>query len=203
MSYRKPLLAFVALAALSGGVAFATDTLPAGAPKPPQAKLAALDKNGDGFVDRGEATADPKLAAKFDELDKDKDGKLSADELRRGFGQRGHDWRDGGPFARLDTDKDGRISREEAKADPRFAERFDQLDVDKDGFIDKADFRARATQRRDAWFASADTDKDGKLSKAEFDAAVAQHKGFWGGPGHGPHDAKRPLPDKPAVPPQS
>lgn len=206
MTHRKPLLALAVLAALSAGVAFAADTLPGDAPKPPGARFAALDKNGDGFIDRSEAAADPRLAAKFDELDRNQDGKLSPDELRRHAGPRMHGMRDGGVFARLDTNKDGRISREEAQADPRFAGRFDQLDVNKDGFVDKADFEARAKQRRDAWFAAADTDKDGKLSKAEFDAAAARHTWFRAGPEHGPHDGKsgkHPVPAKPAVPPQS
>lgn len=203
MTYRKPLLVLAVLATLSAGVAFAADTLPADAPKPPGARLAALDRNGDSVIDRSEAAADPKLAAKFDELDKNQDGKLSPDELRHHFGHRGHDRRDGGLFAKLDTNKDGRISREEAKADPKFAERFDRMDVNKDGFVDKADFEAGAKQRRDEWFAKADTDKDGKLSRAEFDAAAARHGRFWGGFEHGPRDGKHPMPAKPEVPPQS
>ena len=116
--------------------------------------------------------ANPRLAAKFDELDKNKDGKLSRDELPR--------WKHGRPggrggerWAKLDANKDGRISREEAKADPRLAERFDQLDLNKDGYLDKVDRELRMKQHRDAWFAAADTNKDGQLSKAEFDAAMA------------------------------
>ena len=35
------------------------------------------DTNGDGVIDRSEAAANPRLAAKFDELDKNKDGKLA------------------------------------------------------------------------------------------------------------------------------
>lgn len=74
-------------------------------------------------------------------------------------------------WAKLDANKDGRISRDEAKADSKFAARFDQMDINKDGFVDRADREQRMQQHRDAWFAKADTDKDGKLSKAEFDAA--------------------------------
>ncbi|MEE7548668.1 calcium-binding protein [Xanthomonas sp. Kuri4-1] len=192
MTYRKPLLVLAVLAAMSTATvtAFADPALDA--PKPGPAKL---DKNGDGFIDRSEAAAAPKLAARFDALDTNKDGKLSRDELPRHDGRRGR-----GPagdrLAKLDTDKDGRISRAEAKADPKFAERFDAMDVNKDGFVDRADFQARARQHRDEWFAAADTDKDGKLSKAEFDAASAQR----GPHGRGDHDGKRPLPKPAPVP---
>lgn len=231
MTYRKPLLVLAVLAALSAGVAFAADNTPPDQTKPLNAKFVALDKNGDGVIDRSEAVADPKLAAKFDELDKNKDGKLTPDEFRHRFayGEHGryeHHGRHGehgrALFAKLDANKDGRISREEAQADPKFAARFDRLDVNKDGFVDKADFEARAKQRRDEWFAAADTNKDGKLSKAEFDAAAAKHgrfgREFGHGPrdGRGPHDGKQWQHDKgqqgkgtssqpaaPAVPPQS
>ena len=192
MTHRTPLIALAVLAALSAGAFAAT---PAAKPDPQRHGPASLDKNGDGFIDRSEAAASPRLASAFDTLDKDKDGKLSREELRQGrHGNRGPGARkpgghEGGFLARLDTNKDGRVSRDEAKADAKFAERFDAMDANKDGFIDKADFQARAQQHRDRWFAEADTDKDGKLSKAEFDAASAKRAGF-----------DRPRPPKAAKP---
>jgi len=198
MINRKPLIVLAVLAALSSASAFAVDTPPSDGGQP--RGLSRLDTNGDGVIDRAEAAKSPRLAQDFDKLDKNKDGKLSKDELpqRGDFRRGGHDF-----MAKLDTNKDGRVSRDEAKADPKFAARFDEMDVNKDGFVDKADFQARMKQRQDAWFAAADTDKDGKLSKAEFDAAAAKRP--FGGPGphgdHGPrgghgHDGKggRPQP---------
>lgn len=191
MRNRKPLLLLALLLSTgAAGLAMAADVPPpAGAP--PRAKL---DTNGDGVIDRAEAAKAPHLAAQFDTLDKNKDGKLSRDELPRWHGKR-HGRGPGGReemMAKLDTNKDGRISREEAKADPRLAARFDQMDVNKDGYLDKADRELGRKQHRDAWFAAADTNKDGQLSKAEFDAA----KGPMGGPRGGHRDGKPPMPPK-------
>lgn len=186
MRNRKPLLLLALLLSTgAAGLAMAADV------PPPRAKL---DTNGDGVIDRAEAAKAPRLAAQFDTLDKNKDGKLSRDELPRWHGKR-HGRGPGGReemMAKLDTNKDGRISREEAKADPRLAARFDQMDVNKDGYLDKADRELGRKQHRDAWFAAADTNKDGQLSKAEFDAA----KGPMGGPRGGHRDGKPPMPPK-------
>ena len=167
-THRKPLLLLAMLLATSAtGLVFAaapTSTSPA-----PQR----LDANNDGVVDRQEAAARPHLAQRFDELDKNKDGKLAGDEMPR-RGQRGPG---GHPFAELDKDKDGRVSKAEAAADPKFAERFAKMDANQDGFVDKADRELAGKQHRDDWFESADSNNDGSLSKAEYDAAHAKRNG--------------------------
>jgi len=181
---RKTLLTLAVLTALAAGTALAA-TAPAPATSAQTApRVVKLDSNGDGSVDRSEAAKHPRLAGKFDELDKNKDGKLTKDEMPARHGH-GHDRRGHGPreaMSRLDTDKDGRISRAEATAaEGRMATRFDQMDANKDGYVDRADHEIRVKQRKDEWFAAADTDKDGKLSRAEVEAVKPRH-GERGGP---------------------
>ncbi|WP_449466287.1 EF-hand domain-containing protein [Stenotrophomonas humi] len=188
MTQRKPLLLLAMLLATSAtGLAIAAT--PNGA-KPAPVRM---DSNGDGVIDRQEAAAHPRLAERFDDLDKNKDGKLARDEMpapRHGMrhdrhhgGMRGG--REGGFMMRgMDADNDGRISAAEHRA------QFDRLDVNKDGYIDRADRQARAEQRRVEWFAKADTDKDGKLSPAELEAARGKN-GTRGS--HGPRTPMAPL----------
>jgi Ca2+-binding EF-hand superfamily protein len=45
------------------------------------AEFAKLDKNKDGFIDKTEATMEPKLLGKWAEADTNKDGKISKEEF--------------------------------------------------------------------------------------------------------------------------
>ncbi|MEO6517891.1 MAG: hypothetical protein ABIO17_02695 [Pseudoxanthomonas sp.] len=187
---RKTLLTLAVLTALSSATAFAASQSHAtDVATPPRARL---DLNNDGFIDKNEAAKTPRLAARFADLDVDKDGKLSKQEMQnwaagKHGGRHGHDVNGEGRrerMAKLDTNQDSRISRAEAAAgEGKLAARFEQMDVNKDGFIDRADHEARAKQRMDQWFTAADTDKDGKLSRAEVDASTAKYGGR-GGPRH-------------------
>ena len=182
---KTPFLIVAALLAVSAGPALAQSADKVEAP----AARKSLDANNDGVVDRAEAAAHPRLAARFDTLDANKDGRLERGELPRGHGKHGRRG-PGSHLVALDTDKDGRISQAEAAAEPKFAARFARLDANGDGFVDRADRQALARQRHDEWFKAADADKDGKLSKAEFDAAHARRaeeaaKRGWG-PGRAP-----------------
>jgi Ca2+-binding EF-hand superfamily protein len=67
-------------------------------------------------------------------LDKNKDGKLDADELKAMRHQL-IEQRADHLIKRLDTDKDGKISRAEAKG--QLKADFDRLDLNKDGFINR------------------------------------------------------------------
>jgi len=157
------------------------------------------DRNGDGFLQREEVP--PYLRDRFDDLDTNKDGKLSRDELEKAGGsleprRRPSDFvyllielsdcdddchgevqqiydalrkldrnKDGkidaeelkagrqqllearvdAILTELDTNKDGRVSREEARG--RVKRDFDQLDANKDGFIDRDELLRAATER--------------------------------------------------------
>lgn len=169
------LLAMAVAVALASAAAVAQTAAPAADGGKPRMQL---DANKDGVIDRAEAAKAPKLAERFDRLDKDKDGKLSADERPRmrdgmhrrgaGKGRMGHDGH--GRMMAADTDKDGRISRAEAQAaQAKFAARFDEMDANKDGYLDRGDMQARMAARRGECFAKADADKNGQLSRAEFD----------------------------------
>lgn len=209
---RKTLIAFSVAAALGASAwAFAQEAVPQppAPPAPGESPLfEKLDTNHDGAISKAEAKADPKLAAKFDTLDKNKDGKLTPDELPQRHWKRGPDGRDGrgmgpgGPFGRADTDHDGRISKAEATvAGGKLAEDFDKLDLNHDGYLDKADMELRHKQMRDAWFDKADTNHDGALSKAEFEAAPPMGPPPGMGPGGPGKHHRGPGRDKDAPPP--
>ncbi len=103
-----------------------------------QARWKAADSNNDGYIDRGEAQAMNPIAKHFDELDTDKDGKLSMDEIRNSTQTRLH---------AADTNQDGAIDRAEAQASlPRVAKAFDRLDTDKDGKLTVEEVQALASR---------------------------------------------------------
>ncbi len=161
----KILFATVALALVTAGAAAAQQ--PAAAPDRAGHHLR-LDTNDDGAIDRAEAAASPRLAERFDRMDKDKDGKLLVGEVSRRHGWRHRGHRGHAMMMKLDADKDGRVSKAEAAAEPKFAERFAKLDFNRDGYADRADFKARMEQRRGECFDKADLNKDGKLSRVEY-----------------------------------
>jgi Ca2+-binding EF-hand superfamily protein len=99
-----------------------------------------FDKDGDGRVSRQEATdaAVERAAKRFDQLDRNKDGYITQDEvdtarktMREQVRERAVEhWK------AADKDGDGAISRSEAEAGmPMLFRRFDQLDANKDGKI--------------------------------------------------------------------
>jgi len=77
-------------------------------------------------------------------LDKNKDGKIDADELKAGREMLVKE-RVEGIIKRLDTDRDGKISAKEARG--LIKEHFDQLDTNKDGFVDRDELMKAASAR--------------------------------------------------------
>ena len=152
-----------------------------------------LDANGDGAIDRTEAAAMPRLAERFDQLDRDKDGRLTAAERPRHHGpggKRGGRGGHGGGIERADADKDGRISRAEfATLEAKMAERrtrharraqeagkalpsrmhppmdFAALDANRDGYLVRTELHAFHERMRPQREAA---------RKARFDEAFAK-----------------------------
>jgi Ca2+-binding EF-hand superfamily protein len=97
-----------------------------------------LDKDGDGKISLAEAQAAPRFAQRFEQIDANKDGFVTADEL-----EAAHQARAQAHFQRIDTDGDGRISLAEAQANaPRLAGHFAQVDTNQDGFITPEELHA-------------------------------------------------------------
>lgn len=170
MRRNLPLAGLLLLAPLS----FAALSAMAQTTDAPRAR-AQLDANRDGAIDRAEAARAPRFAERFDQLDRNKDGRLTRDERgqRHGMRHRGgkrHGMHRGG-IERLDTDKDGRISRAEfaametrmAEWKARHAERggkagtkkghrahmdFAAIDGNRDGYITRPELRAHHERMR-------------------------------------------------------
>lgn len=121
---RLTLLAAAAALTASGAA------LAQGGPRP--------DPYGDATI--AKADADKAAAARFDQLDANHDGNLSADELAAAPGGRG--------LSRADVNHDGLISKAEYAAAQ--SQRFDMMDANHDGQLTKAErdaFRQQMMER--------------------------------------------------------
>ena len=190
------ILALAIAAALASTFAVAQTATPATDVKAAQR----IDANGDGVIDRAEAAKAPRLAAKFDQLDTDKDGRISRTEANAGnagFAAR---------FTEMDANKDGYLDRSdrELRMTRERAAFFAGADANRDGRLSRDEFaveqgargaerRAQFAQRAEAAgktpkarpvpteaeqlqragkaFDRMDANKDGTLTRAEFDAA--------------------------------
>lgn len=178
---KKLLLASAIGTMLTAGVAIAMQTETPGAAKAPMTQAQMM------------ARAD----ARFDAMDANKDGQLSADERKAGMDRArearatrngsekamsGAGRRGGGRMAermmgRVDTNGDGMISRAENRA--AVETRFSRRDADKSGTIEAGERRAKGKRmgmrgpRGGGMMKKADTNGDGAVSRTEFDAASA------------------------------
>ena len=129
-----------------------------------ETQFSSLDTDGSQYIDETEALQagppphdrpDPETL--LEDLDRDGDGLLSADEFP---GPADH-------FDRLDTDGDGLVSLEELLADrpgpgPAGEDRFAADDADQDGLVSQSEFSGPADL-----FDALDADGDGYISESE------------------------------------
>ena len=107
-------------------------------------RMAQLDTNKDGVIDRSEAAKAPKFAEHFDKLDANKDGRITADERP----QRGMKGGRGDRMAQLDANKDGRFRREELAGKERVLQNFAAIDTNSDGFLGREEMQAHHKAHR-------------------------------------------------------
>jgi Ca2+-binding EF-hand superfamily protein len=107
------------------------------------------------MLTRSEAAALRTLSPYFDAIDRNRDGLISADEVRAWRSVRFKHRRAAAPsglaplLARADADGDGTLSRAEAQASlPRLAARFDQIDADGDRRLSREEIEAWLARRR-------------------------------------------------------
>lgn len=145
-------------------------------------RIAKLDKNDNGAIDRDEAP--PRMARHFDEVDADGDGKLTQAELGEGWKKhrRGKDGRGKKGHAHFDENGDGVVNAEE------FSQRafgwFERADADGDGTVSLAEIEAQSKAKRGKrgrggkgksgrmmkHLLEADANDDGQITKAEAEA---------------------------------
>ena len=142
----RSIVASVVAVLLSTGVTLTSGAAFAAGESAPNARAAAakLDTDGDKRISRAEAAARPGLAKHFDDIDSNRDGYITHEEMQA--------YRQKQMAARvkaIDTNGDGKISRAEADAKaPRLANQFDKLDTNKDGFLSREELAAHAKQHR-------------------------------------------------------
>lgn len=127
-----------------------------------------------------------KGATMLENLDVDKDGAITKDEIRA---------RQTLGFAEADANSDGVLSyqefearalaRQARRAAKRHQRKFSRLDSDGDGLISEAEHSDWRTARMEKRFKRIDTNKDGEISANERQAAINRMPNARRGPYHG------------------
>lgn len=127
----------------------------------------------------------------LEEMDANKDGKLTQDEMNAGQEKRIEE-----RFARLDKNSDGAITKDEYPEIPadspraRFMPDLSKMDKDSDGKITKTEFADANKAGAKEMFARLDKDGDGTVTKEEMEAARERFRQGQGGGGPGAKDTK-------------
>ena len=145
---RSMLVLATLLAAAAANAGQASAPAPGARPGTPGPQ--GLDINADGLITLDEAQVHPRFAARFGDIDANKDGQLDQAEMnahrekmRTEMHSRGEErWK------AADKDGDGLISRDEAAAMPRMAEHFDRLDANTDGRVSRDEVRQFRGQKQ-------------------------------------------------------
>jgi Ca2+-binding EF-hand superfamily protein len=128
-----------------------------------EARFKRLDTDGNGTVSKVEAEkGPPHLAEHFGEIDANKDGNLTRDEMLSAMRAR---------MAQCAQDPEGC----QGQMKQRFEAAWKQADIDSDGALSKAEAE-QGMSRLARHFDQIDTDRDGKITLAETDAARPRHR---------------------------
>lgn len=160
MSLRTPTLTLIAFLTVASGLAFAAGPNREHREGTPGERFAAADRNSDGALDRAEAgILSPRIAERFEAIDRDNSQRIERDELRAAMRQREANReltkarRDAmrAKFAFLDSDGDRALSLAEIGSEaPRLAQRFGEMDKNRDGQLVPEEMRAFAEAQRAA-----------------------------------------------------
>ena len=105
--------------------------------------LKKMDANGDGTLSRAEF--DAFHLKHFDELDANKDGKITLDEMKTGhksMSDKGRGMSKGKSFDEADANHDGALTREETEKIPMLSKRFDEMDANHDSKVTREEMGA-------------------------------------------------------------
>lgn len=132
-----------------------------------------FDSDRDGAVSRIEARESPSLRTTFEQIDVNRDGRITADEMS-GYGPYAYPGgsQSASTFLQFDADRDGKVSRIEARASPSLHANFFRLDLNRDGEISTAEmpgypFALSAGNQSASTFLQFDGDRDGAVSRVE------------------------------------